>query len=258
MTTVATAVFVETEAEDTPQAICGGAPPFGALLVARTRTLRAYANMLTGDRATAEDLIQDTFERALRGARQFRAGSNLTAWLRRIMRNLFTDRCRQGTRFVSMSGSDLADRFPDDRVPDPEADGEIDAREFLTTDDVQAALGAIDRSLREIFVMAHLQRQSYQSIAVTLGIPVSTVGTRLWRARARLRKELIRIAPAPGGAAAAAPPAVPARPTIVGSGGDPTTSSHPPRRTFSKRHTAPLPASRRTRLARPRAVAQSV
>jgi RNA polymerase sigma-70 factor (ECF subfamily) len=166
------------------------ASAFGVLMLAERRTLLGYANMLTGDRASADDLVQDTFERALRGARQFRAGSNLTAWLRRIMRNLFTDRCRQGTRFVSMANQDLADCAGAETPPDQPR--EIDCREFLTMEDVNAALEVIDEAAREVFVLAHLQRRSYQEIAATLGIPVSTVGTRLWRARARIRQVLVQ------------------------------------------------------------------
>src|SRR5712671_2464572 len=120
MTMAASVVLVDSEGgEDRGGGDHPGAcASFGAMLLSRSRTLRAYANMLTGNRAAADDLLQDTFERALRGAAQFRAGSNLTAWLRRIMRNLFTDRCRQGTRFVSMTNTDLADRFADEREPE--------------------------------------------------------------------------------------------------------------------------------------------
>src|SRR5258708_11785035 len=165
------------------------------MLLSRSRTLRGYANMLTGNRAAADDLLQDTFERALRGAAQLRAGSNLTAWLRRIMRNLFTDRCRQGTRFVSMTNTDLADRFADEREPEPDQREPFDIREFLTIADIKAALATIDRSLREIFELAHLKRLSYQTISAELGIPVSTVGTRLWRAPGRPGPPLGQSAP---------------------------------------------------------------
>jgi RNA polymerase sigma-70 factor, ECF subfamily len=212
---------------------------FGAQLISRVRALRAYANMLTGNRAAADDLMQDTFERALRGAEQFRSGSNLTAWLRRIMRNLFTDRCRQGTRFISMTHSDLAERFTDESQPDPADRADRDVREFLTAADVKAALGAIDRPLREIFVLAHLKRQSYQAISAELGIPVSTVGTRLWRARARLRVVLVNAGPPDK--RGAEPPPVPARPPSSRTGGDPAHSL-PPVRAFSKARTYSSPA----------------
>ena len=166
---------------------------FGSLILEKRRTLVAYANMLTGDRAAADDLVQDTFERALRAREQFRPGSNMTAWLRRILRNLFTDRCRQGTRFISMTNQDFADHLVSEMPPeDPR---EMDFCEFVTIADVKAALGAIEQTSREIFVLAHVKRQSYQEIAAELGIPVSTVGTRLWRARARIRHVLIRNAP---------------------------------------------------------------
>jgi RNA polymerase sigma-70 factor, ECF subfamily len=213
MTTASAVVFTDNLAGDGngSRPSVGDCAAFGAMLIDRSRTLRAYANMLTGNRAAADDLLQDTFERALRGAAQFRAGSNLTAWLRRIMRNLFTDRCRQGTRFLSMSDANLADRLADEATAEPRDLEESDLlREFLTTADVKAALTTIDQPLRDIFVRAHLKRQSYQTIAVSLGIPVSTVGTRLWRARARLRTALVKAGRTTGGRTAG-PPAAPAR-----------------------------------------------
>ena len=162
---------------------------FGALLLSQRRSLLAYANMLSGDRTVADDLVQDTFERALRAGARFQPGSNLSAWLRRILKNLFTDRCREKRRFVDIDETD---------VLNVAATGDTGAAEEpaaallgrVTLDDVRSALDDIAAPLREVFVLAHLQRRNYQSIAATLQIPVSTVGTRLWRARVRLREVL--------------------------------------------------------------------
>jgi RNA polymerase sigma-70 factor, ECF subfamily len=165
---------------------------FAAEVLCHRRGLITYAHSLTRDRVAADDLLQDTFERAFRCAWQFQEGTKLAAWLRRIMRNLFTDSCRLKTRFISIEDQDAADRllFEADTQETPA----VDYRQFVTLDDIESALLSIDRSLKDIFVRAHLKRQTYQTIAVELGIPVSTVGTRLWRARARLRGRLAEAA----------------------------------------------------------------
>ena len=175
-----------------------GGESFGALLLAQRRSLLAYANMMSGDRSVADDLVQDTLERALRAGARFQAGSNMSAWLRRILKNLFTDRCRERRRFVDIDSDDgmgLAATPEHDEAAEG-ATAALLGR--VTLDDVQSALADIAPTLREVFVLAHLQRRNYQSIAATLRIPVSTVGTRLWRARVRLREVLsARCAPPP-------------------------------------------------------------
>lgn len=162
-----------------------------ALLVHR-RALATYARMLAREPAAADDLLQDTWERALRCAHQFRPGTSLAAWLRRIMKNLFTDKCRAPIRFVPVNDQDTFDRLmAEDRC---EEASEPDYRQFITTDDIGSALECLETSLREVFVLACMRGLSYQAIATTIGIPVATVGTRLWRARARIRTELARTA----------------------------------------------------------------
>ena len=166
---------------------------FASLLLAQRRSLLAYANMLSGDRAAADDLVQDTFERALRAGARFQAGTNLPAWLRRIMKNLFTDRCRERRRYVDIDESELMS-LPSKAPVNDAGDGDHPTEALLarvTLDDVRSALDEIAAPLREVFVLAHLQRRNYQTIAEMLQIPVSTVGTRLWRARVRLREVLV-------------------------------------------------------------------
>jgi RNA polymerase sigma-70 factor, ECF subfamily len=183
------------ESAGAPPAATGGSAmdggSFAALLLAHRRSLLAYANMLSGDRAAADDLVQDTFERALRAGARFQAGTNLPAWLRRIMKNLFTDRCRERRRFVDIDDSDLMSLPGNNAVNNIDDDHPTEALlGRVTLDDVRSALADIAAPLREVFVLAHLQRRNYQSIAEMLQIPVSTVGTRLWRARVRLREVL--------------------------------------------------------------------
>jgi RNA polymerase sigma-70 factor (ECF subfamily) len=145
--------------------------------------LSAYAQVLTRERTAAEDLVQDTIERALRASKRFQAGTNLHAWLMRIMRNLFTDRCRRSALIRSLNALVV---FPE-VVSEPQPVSHLD---LLSMADVDAALQEIGADHREVFVLAYVDRLSYGTIAQRLRIPLSTVGTRLWRAKAKLRRAL--------------------------------------------------------------------
>jgi RNA polymerase sigma-70 factor (ECF subfamily) len=188
--------FVDDVAESPMQTVARRPRPegFAAAVLGHRPALIAFANLLTHDRVAADDLFQDTFERALRCAWQFRPGSNLPAWLRRIMRNLFTDRCRCKTRFVSIEDQDAADHLMFDVAAVEPA--EPDYRQFVTLSDIELALDSIGRPLRDVFILAYLKRLPYQTIAARLDIPLSTVGSRLWRARAHVRGRLAQTAQA--------------------------------------------------------------
>jgi len=163
----------------------GGTPPeFVAAVLAERRALATYANLLARERTAAEDLLQDTLERALRAAWRFRPGTNLHAWLVRIMRNLFTDRCRRSALIRNVNARVLEA----DAVTEPAAP--VSHLDLLSMADVEAALREIGPEHRKVFEMAYVQRLSYGAIAERLRIPLSTVGTRLWRAKAKLRLAL--------------------------------------------------------------------
>lgn len=146
------------------------------------RRLLTYAKMLLGDESGAEDLVQDTLERALRASHRFRSGTNAGAWLTRIMKNLFTDRYRHkvAVREISLETTiaGLA----------AEAPREPTYLDVLTNRDVLAALADVGARLRETFVLRHVDGLSYEEIAARFGVPMSTIGTRLRRARLRLRR----------------------------------------------------------------------
>jgi RNA polymerase sigma-70 factor (ECF subfamily) len=142
--------------------------------------LRARAAFLTQDQHAADDLVQDVIERALVAQGSFQHGTNLQAWLNRIMRNLFIDGCRRRLprRFTGL---------PADDPPEAQSYGPVD---LLSWDDVLDSLAALSATEREIFTMAYLEHRSYQEIARRLGIAVNTTGTRLYRIRAKLRRIL--------------------------------------------------------------------
>jgi RNA polymerase sigma factor (sigma-70 family) len=99
------------------------------------------------------------------------------------MRNLFTDRCRKSALIRSLN----ALIFVGDMVTEPQPVSYLD---LVSMADVDAALAEVGSDHREVFVLAYVRRLSYGAIAEQLQIPLSTVGTRLWRAKAKLRRAL--------------------------------------------------------------------
>ena len=145
--------------------------------------LYARAMRLLRNRSDAMDLVQDTYERALRGKGTFQPGTNLRHWLMTILYNLFLDRCRrQGRepRALCLDDHDVAS-------PEPEAP---EVWETITEEQISAALAGLERPFREVYELRLLDNCSYDDIAHRLTIPRSTVGTRLMRARHKLRETL--------------------------------------------------------------------
>jgi RNA polymerase sigma-70 factor, ECF subfamily len=127
----------------------------------------------------AEDLVQDTFERALRNLHQFQPGTNIRMWLFRIMYNLFVDRRRRRhaePRNDNVEPAELA-------APEPDP---LEPWEQIDHDKVTATMAHLEPQFRDVLQL-HLVSQTYREIGATLGIPPGTVGTRLLRARNKLR-----------------------------------------------------------------------
>lgn len=138
--------------------------------------LRRYARALTGERGAADDLVQDTLERAWVKLHLWRSGSDLRAWLFTIMHNVHVNqlRSRRGATLP------LDDEMPDAPVRATQAD-------MLEVRDVDTALARLPPEQREVLLLVALEHLSYQQTADTLGIPIGTVMSRLARARERLR-----------------------------------------------------------------------
>lgn len=169
----------------------GGAEPdaaresgraFGEALVALRPYLFARAVALCQGVTGADDLVHDTLERALRNQQRFRAGSNLRAWTVLIMRNLFIDGWRRVATYFGPDpdGLEIARN-------EPAAVGPID---LLGLSDVWAAVAALSTADREIFELAHLHGECHRAIAEHVQVGVGTVGTRLFRIKAKLRRVL--------------------------------------------------------------------
>lgn len=161
---------------------------FAELVLPLVHELRLRALRFERSPAEANDLVQDTLERALRSFDQFRRGTNVRVWLYTIMFHLFIDRCRRRsheTRLEPDEAEDLA-------APEPEAPSPWDG---VTEDQVRAAIGRLDSPFREIGTMHWVDHRSYREISEQLAIPLGTVGTRLLRARRKLRG-MLQLAPA--------------------------------------------------------------
>lgn len=138
--------------------------------------LRRYARALAGDASTADDLVQDTLERAWTKLHLWRSGSDLRAWLFTIMHNVHVNQIRsRGAPTIP-----LDEDTPDAPVRPSQAD-------FLEVRDVDAALSRLPLEQREVLLLVALEHLSYQNCAQMLGIPIGTVMSRLARARERLR-----------------------------------------------------------------------
>ncbi|CAG4889075.1 RNA polymerase sigma factor [Paraburkholderia saeva] len=142
--------------------------------------LRRYARALINNRELADDLVQDTLERALRNAGQFRPDSDLRAWLFTIMHNVFINQVRKaGSRAVHVS--------VDDGVPESEFAVAANPSQSLEVRDLDFALQRLPDDQREVVLLVGLEEMSYADVALALGVPIGTVMSRLSRGRERLR-----------------------------------------------------------------------
>lgn len=144
--------------------------------------LRRYARALTGDRAAADDLVQDTVERALSRSTLFARGSRLDAWLMTVMHNLYMSQMRRAAARPAM--------MPLDDLATESAAGTIAATAALDLRDLERSLALLPLEQRETLLLVALEEFSYEQTAAILGVPVGTVMSRLARARARLRSLL--------------------------------------------------------------------
>ena len=168
------------------------APPLPRAAFEHLDALFRLARRLTGDDDEAEDLVQESFARAMHKRAQFVPGSNVRAWLFRILRNLYIDGWRRA------KASPVREHL-DDEEPATEAmvvgeplrgDEELEQLRGLVADDIEAALGELSVDARTI-VLLDLEGFTQEELADVLGCNVGTVKSRLSRARARLR-ELLR------------------------------------------------------------------
>jgi RNA polymerase sigma-70 factor (ECF subfamily) len=151
-------------------------------------SLYNFAHWLTQNREEAEDLVQETYAKALRGFGSFQPGTNFRAWIFRILRNTFLT-SRTGlaaTRTVPLESED--DEAQTSAVSRETPESILLAQ--AGQQQVQAALEQVPVVFREVLLLCDVEEMSYQEIADMLGVPMGTVMSRLYRARKTLRAAL--------------------------------------------------------------------
>jgi RNA polymerase sigma-70 factor (ECF subfamily) len=167
----------------------GDTGSFEELAMPHFASLYNFACWLTQDRVAAEDLVQETFVKALKGFSSFRQGTNFRAWIYRILRNTFLT-SRAGLKAAGAISLDS-----EDESLAPELGQTLETPESLLLarverETIQRALEELPVHFRELILLCDLEEMSYQEISVALDIPVGTVMSRLWRARRALRAQL--------------------------------------------------------------------
>jgi len=141
--------------------------------------LRRYARALVGERSSADDLVQDTLERAWAKLHLYRRGTDLRAWLFTVMHNVHVNRVR-----ATRVNDPLEDEMPElaQRGTQPDA---------LLVRDLDRAIARLPADQRAVLLLVTLEELSYEEVARTLGIPIGTVMSRLSRAREKLRAMML-------------------------------------------------------------------
>jgi len=170
--------------------------------IAHLPSMMAVGMRLTRNSAEAEDLVQDTFVKAMRARDQFEAGTNIRAWLLKILTNTFINRYRRGTLERSVVDGATAEPLQDawvgsssmNAVRDPES---LALRPMLEAE-IQAALDSVPEEFRLAVVLADVEELSYKEISDIMGCPIGTVMSRLHRGRRMLKSKLYEHAVAYG------------------------------------------------------------
>jgi RNA polymerase sigma-70 factor, ECF subfamily len=160
------------------------------------REIYAAALRLTRNPADAEDLVQEAYLRAYRGFASFQEGTNLRAWLHRILTNTFINSYRKRQREPqTVSDEEVPDWYLYEKLAGggAEASAETQVLESLPDEDVQEALASLPERFRLAVLLADVQGFSYKEIAEILEVPIGTVMSRLHRGRRALEKRLFDV-----------------------------------------------------------------
>jgi RNA polymerase sigma-70 factor, ECF subfamily len=160
-------------------------PTFEELAMPLFDSLYNYARWLTREQAEAEDLVQETYLKGLRGFRSFAPGTNFKAWMFRILRNTFLT-SRTGLRAVPpLSIDDEPDEVMHLITNEPTPDALLFRRANQQV--LQDAIAALPLVFREVLLLSDVEELSYKEIAEMLSLPMGTVTSRLLRARLKVR-----------------------------------------------------------------------
>jgi RNA polymerase sigma-70 factor, ECF subfamily len=148
-----------------------------------------FAHWLTQNRDEAEDLVQETYVKALKGFSSFQLGTNFRAWIYRILRNTFLT-SRTGLKVTKTVPLDFGE---DEDAPEPAIEHDTPETLLLaraSQASLQNAIAELPVHFREILLLCEVEEMSYQEISDTLAVPIGTVMSRLSRARQSLRNQL--------------------------------------------------------------------
>ncbi len=148
--------------------------------------LYSYALVLTRNHAEADDLVQETYVRAMQAMGRLRAGSNMKGWLFTILRNIWFNQLRKWRNGPQMVEIEAWDSVADSIV-EPSKDSYDEYVSKMEIEQVRAAIQELPVEFREIILLREFEDLSYLEIASVLDCPVGTVMSRLGRARAKLR-----------------------------------------------------------------------
>jgi len=151
------------------------------------------ARRMVGTREEAEELVQDTYARAFRSWRSFTPGTNMRAWLLRILTNLNTDRGRKIQRTPDLQPLEESDYYLANKLAAVEGEQALDQErvvERLSQGSIVDALAALPHDFRDVVVLVDLGEFSYADAAQILDVPIGTVMSRLHRGRRILKQTL--------------------------------------------------------------------
>jgi RNA polymerase sigma-70 factor (ECF subfamily) len=157
---------------------------FEQLAMPHFERLYNFACWLTHDRQEAEDLVQETYVKALKGFSSFQPGTNFRAWIYKILRNTFLT-SRTGLKVTATVALDLEDE--EQVLPTTKETPESILLQRSDWQFVQQALEQLPVAYREVLLLCEVEEMSYQEISATLAVPMGTVMSRLSRARQALR-----------------------------------------------------------------------
>ncbi len=153
---------------------------------------------MTKNPCDAEDLVQETIAKAYAGFGQFRPGSNLRAWLHRILANTFINGYRKRRREpMQASAAEFQEDWQAsaDRLAAPVRSAEAEALDRLADSDILRALRELPEEFRVAIYLADVEGYPYREVAEMMGTPIGTVMSRLHRGRTKLRQKLAKYAP---------------------------------------------------------------
>jgi len=177
---------------------------FAELAMPHMQALYTAALRMTRSPADAEDLVQETFLKAYRAFDRFEEGTNLKAWLYKILTNTFINSYRAAKRRPEKADvEDVEDLYMYRRLGDPQATGagrsaEDEVLEHFTDDEVKRAIESLPEAFRMAVLLADVEGFSYKEIAEITDVPIGTVMSRIHRGRKALQKALTDFAVARG------------------------------------------------------------